>query len=277
MFTKKVYNNNIVMAVDENDNEVILAGKGVAYGLKKGDVVDKSKVEKRFELKKDTSPRFGELIQDIPLDYVIISEEIIAYIKDKSDKKINDSIYLTLTDHIVNSIERIKMGIDFDMTLLLNVKTLYKEEFKLALHAVEMLRNYFKIPLSDDEANFITLHIVNSQFEDNMMEMYTITSILEKITSIVKNRFDIDIDNNYNYDRFMTHCRFFVQRVIKQEHFTQNSALNYTLLEATKNQLPKQMDCVNEIVKYVEKKYGYVTSDDEKMYLLFHLGRLTDS
>ncbi|MDF9824205.1 beta-glucoside operon transcriptional antiterminator [Breznakia sp. PF5-3] len=276
MIAKKVYNNNIVMAIDEDSNEVILAGKGVAYGLKKGDTIDKHRVEKRFELKKDTRTRFGELIQDIPLDYVIISEEIIAYIKEKSGKKINDSIYVTLTDHIVNSIERIKMGIDFDMTLLVNVKTLYKEEFKLALHAVDMLRDYFKITFSDDEAYFITLHIVNSQFESNMMEMYTITSILENITSIVNQNFDIDIEDNYNYDRFMTHCRFFIQRIINQEHFEQNSALNYTLMESAKEKLPKQMECVNEIATYVEKKYGYVTSEDEKMYLLFHLGRLTE-
>ncbi|MCB6567673.1 PRD domain-containing protein, partial [Desulfovibrio desulfuricans] len=72
-----------------------------------------------------------------------------------------------------------RMGIDFDMAMLLNVKSLYREEYKLALHAIELLRNAFHLHIDDNEANFITLHIVNAEFKSNMMQIYTITSILE--------------------------------------------------------------------------------------------------
>ena len=99
------------------------------------------------------------MIQDTPIDYILVSEEIIAYFKEHSTKALNDGIYVTLTDHIANTIERIRMGIDFDMTMLLNVKSLYREEYKLALQAIEMLRNAFHLHIDDNEANFITLHI----------------------------------------------------------------------------------------------------------------------
>ena len=72
------------------------------------------------------------MIQDTPIDYILVSEEIIAYFKEHSTKELNDGIYVTLTDHIANTIERIRLGIDFDMTMLLNVKSLYREEYKLA-------------------------------------------------------------------------------------------------------------------------------------------------
>ena len=91
--------------------------------------------------------------RDTPIDYILVSEEIIAYFKENSTKALNDGIYVTLTDHIANTIERIRMGIDFDMTMLLNVKSLYREEYKLALHAIEMLRNALHLHIDDSEAN----------------------------------------------------------------------------------------------------------------------------
>ena len=49
-------------------------------------------------------------------------------------------------------IERIKMGIVFDPTLLLNVKSLYKEEYRLGLKVTELLRQKLKIDIDDGEA-----------------------------------------------------------------------------------------------------------------------------
>ena len=36
-----------------------------------------------------------------------------------------------------------------------------------------------------------------------------------------------------------------------------------------------QLNCVNKIVEYIERKYDYTVEDDEKMYLLLHLVKLT--
>ena len=179
MQIKKIYNNNIAMVKNEAGDEVILVGKGIVFGLKKGDEIQAEKAEKKFELKGEAKHKFEKMIQDTPIDYILVSEEIIAYFKEHSTKALNDGIYVTLTDHIANTIERIRMGIDFDMTMLLNVKSLYREEYKLALHAIEMLRNAFHLHIDDNEANFITLHIVNAELTSNMMEIYTITSILK--------------------------------------------------------------------------------------------------
>ena len=151
MQIKKIYNNNIAMVKNEAGDEVILVGKGIVFGLKKGDEIQAEKAEKKFELKGEAKHKFEKMIQDTPIDYILVSEEIIAYFKEHSAKALNDGIYVTLTDHIANTIERIRMGIDFDMTMLLNVKSLYREEYKLALHAIEMLRNAFHLHIDDNE------------------------------------------------------------------------------------------------------------------------------
>lgn len=275
MKIKKIYNNNIAMVLNEHGNEVILVGKGIAFGLKKGDEISASTADKKFELKGEAKHKFEHMIQETSLDYIMVSEEIIAYIKEHSTKKINDGIYVTLTDHIANTIERIRMGACFDMAMLLNVKSLYREEHKLALHAIQMMRDAFDLNISDDEASFITLHIVNAQIDSNMMQTYTITTIMNEITNIVQKNFEINISDNLNWDRFITHCRFFVQRIINKENPDTDIAAGILAFQNINQSYQKQNNCVNEICEYIENKYNHKVNQDEKMYLLLHLIRLT--
>lgn len=274
MKAKRVYNNNVVLSQNKNGKELVLSGRGLAYGLNKGDNIDESKVEKRFELKETVNNKFKELIQDVPIDDILICEEVISYIKSNNDKEIDDSIYVTLTDHIINMVDRIKKGIDFDSTILLNISYLYKAEHKIALHAVEMLSKRYDLKIDDSEANFITLHIVNAESNSNMMEMYEITSIIDEILSIVNRNYKIDYED-FAYDRFITHCRFFVQRVVNKEYVEENKKKYVEMFLMMKGLYKSQYRCVNEIAHFIENKYNYQVEDDEKMYLLLHLVKLT--
>lgn len=276
MKIKKIYNNNIALVINDREEERILIGKGIAFGLRKGDDISTEAADKEFALKGEAQNKFEKVIEETPIEYIMISEEIIEYIKENSDKKIDDTIYVTLTDHIANTIERIREGVDFDTTMLLNIKSLYREEYQLALHAVQMLQDAFNLRIDDSEANFITLHIVNAQLNSNMMQMYTITSIIEKISEIVKERFEIEIEENVNWDRFIVHCRFFVQRVLNQESLGDEIA-PYILAHQNIHRMYQMQDaCVETICTGLEKKYSYKINQDERMYLLIHLIRLTD-
>lgn len=42
MRLKKAFNNNALLALDDNDEEVIVMGKGIAFGKKSGDLIDES-------------------------------------------------------------------------------------------------------------------------------------------------------------------------------------------------------------------------------------------
>ena len=48
---KKVLNNNVVVAFNESNEEVILMGNGLGFRIKAGATISDSKVEKVFELK----------------------------------------------------------------------------------------------------------------------------------------------------------------------------------------------------------------------------------
>ncbi|HCM84722.1 MULTISPECIES: PRD domain-containing protein [Enterococcus] len=275
MIIKKIYNNNAIMVEDQNNNEVILVGKGLAFNMQKEDQINPKLAEKKFELTKEINHRFEELVTSIPLDYILLSERVIAHIKEKSTKKISDSIYVTLTDHIVMMIERIKKGVDFDSLLLLNVKSLYKEEYNIALTAIELINHYLNMTISREEANFITLHIVNAESDFNMMQNYTIIEIITLIQEIVDRHFSIEQEDNRAYDRFLTHCRFFVQQIVNSNYVRSEAHSNRDMLNTMKEAYSEQYQCVKEISLLLKQKYGYLANHEEEFYLLIHIIRLS--
>ena len=48
MVIQKVINNNVISAYDENQQEVVIMGKGIGFKAHTGDAIDESRVEKVF-------------------------------------------------------------------------------------------------------------------------------------------------------------------------------------------------------------------------------------
>ena len=97
----KIFNNNAVVAKDNNKNEIVVMGCGIAFKKSIGEELDSNLIEKTFILKqKEASEKFKLLLEDIPLEHVSLSYDIIEYAKNFLGVELNDYIYVTLTDHI---------------------------------------------------------------------------------------------------------------------------------------------------------------------------------
>ena len=111
MIIKKVLNNNVVLS-EKNNQEMVVMGKGIAFGKKAGDILEENKIDKTFYLQNfDTSERFKELLKDVPMKVVSLSYDIIEYAKNNLNIEFNDFIYITLTDHLNFAITRNKKSI----------------------------------------------------------------------------------------------------------------------------------------------------------------------
>jgi len=44
----KNFNNNVALVKDKNDKEWVVIGKGIGFGKKPGDLVDETKISRRF-------------------------------------------------------------------------------------------------------------------------------------------------------------------------------------------------------------------------------------
>ena len=76
-------------------------GKGIAFKKRVGYKVSKCAIDKIYTLSdKDTLSKFEQLLADISMEYMSLSDDIINKAKVTLGKKLNDNIYISLTDHI---------------------------------------------------------------------------------------------------------------------------------------------------------------------------------
>lgn len=276
MKIEKVLNNNAVVAMNE-EQEVIIIGRGIAYQKRAGDMVSEQHIDKIFTLQnEDIQENFKALISSIPLEYMKVSEEIIAYAKLKLGKKLNESIYLHLTDHIHFAIERYRKNLPIRNGLIWETKQLYKEEYEVGMEALNMICDQFGVILPEDEAGFMALHFVNAALNEEMPNIKSMTQVMQEILTIIKYHFKIDFDeNSLTFYRFVTHLKFFAQRLVKGKHYKSNNDDELFLMIQKK--YPAAHKCSEKIKKFIESNYTYQLTDEELMYLTIHIERVVNA
>nr|WP_274599254.1 PRD domain-containing protein [Paenibacillus sp. CFBP 13594] len=274
---EKVLNNNAVVAMNAEQQEVIIIGRGIAYQKRAGDMVSEQHIDKIFTLQnEDIQENFKALISSIPLEYMKVSEEIIAYAKLKLGKKLNESIYLHLTDHIHFAIERYRKNLPIRNGLIWETKQLYKEEYEVGMEALNMICDQFGVILPEDEAGFMALHFVNAALNEEMPNIKSMTQVMQEILTIIKYHFKIDFDeNSLTFYRFVTHLKFFAQRLVKGKHYKSNNDDELFLMIQKK--YPAAHKCSEKIKKFIESNYTYQLTDEELMYLTIHIERVVNA
>ena len=207
MIIHRILNNNVIITLDKDEKECVVCGKGIAFKKKIGDEVDSKEVNKVFVLKdQGMNEKFKQLLLNIPLDHVKLADEIIHLAETKLGKRLNDSLIISLSDHIYTAISRYLEGISMKSAMIWDIKRFYEDEFEIGMNALDMIEELFKVRLPDDEAGFIALHIVNAEMdESNMEQIIDITRIMQEISNIVKYYFRVEFDINSVY--YCLKCR----------------------------------------------------------------------
>lgn len=275
MVIAKILNNNVVVTLDKNHKEQIVMGRGIAYKKKCGESIPEEDIDKIFKLSsKDTVNRFEELLKEIPLEHMELTDDIILYAKTHLSKKLNENIYISLTDHIYTAIQRIKEDIKVKNVLLYDIKRFYKDEYKIGLKALDMIEERFQVRLPDDEAGFIAFHLVNAGMEEQTDKIFEVTKVMQEITNIVKYHFNLVFqEDSVYYFRFINHLKFFALRLVNGNSFEEDQ--NDDLLEIIKVKYHNAFRCVCKISEFILEKYQYSISDEEQIYLTIHIARVT--
>ncbi len=271
---ERVLNTNAIVTLDDNNNEIVITGSGIAFGKKYGGYVPTSKVDKIYRLEnKNSHDRFIQLIQNIPNEYFEITDKIINYCQNEYNITVNESIYITLTDHIYNAVQRYNNGIIFSNNLLWETKQLYLQEFKVGLYALTLIEKITSVMLPEDEAAFIALHIVNSEAEYLTTNVSNMTKLVKDLLHIIEFHFQKEIDKeSIDYHRLVSHIKFFINRILN--HLDINVKGNNILLNNLILTYPHSYQCLTKIDNFLRIKENYILNDTEKLYLLIHISKL---
>lgn len=273
MVIEKVINNNVATAMDDNQQEVVIMGKGIAFQMKPGQSVDENKIEKRFVLdSKSDMGRFGELVQSIPMEHLEVCMSIIEYASQVLQRRLSNSIYLSLTDHINFALERYKSGMVFENPLLQEVRSFYPSEYLIGEYAIALMERDLGIKLPVDEAASIALHFVNAEYKTAMSDTMNITTLIRQILNIVEKELGTRLDElGLHYSRFITHLKFLAYRVFSGQMMKRQED---EFVEMVIRLYEKEYAISAKIAAFIKETYDHEISREEKAYLTIHIRRI---
>lgn len=276
MQIEKILNNNVVQALD-NNVEYIVMGKGLGFQKKVGDFVDKEKIEKTFILENtEAVEEWSRVYVNLPDGEMQVFLNILTFAEAVLQTKFEPSFFIALADHLHNAIERSREGVSLQNPLAWEVRKFYPREYEIGKQALRLIAKDLEVQLEDDEAASVALHFVNAQKDAGLLEKdRQMTQIVVGISEIVRLHFGYDLEeDSFSYNRFMTHLQYLAQRIVSGVSGGKNDAFLY---EQVKINYPESFICTQKIATYIETSYAFELSLDEQVFLTIHIQRLKDN
>ena len=270
-----VINNNVALAKNENHEEVMITGNGIAFQKKKGDIIVPSKIEKVFRLNTEESKNnFLTLLQDVPLDFITVTYDVINSLISKYHYPFQEYLYVTLTDHIYSAYQAIHKGI-YEDGKLPDISVDYPLEFEMAEYALDMFKKKLLDSFPDNETERIALHFINAKGGDNQginLQIDQSKQIIEHIKrELVNHNIVRRKENAPLFDRFMIHLNYFL------DYLDRSRDDNQSLLDMEdhiKQSYPKAFEIGSKIYDVITQHTGLDLYKSERVYLVLHIQRL---
>ncbi|WP_411346607.1 BglG family transcription antiterminator LicT [Paenibacillus sp. WLX1005] len=273
MIIKQIFNNNIVSTTDEKGQELLILGRGIGFNFRAGDVIDDARVEKVFRLQDaNIYEKFKATVTELPVNILQVTDDIVTLARTQLRSQLSDGIYISLSDHIYFAVQRLEQGMIVRNPLSWEIQHFYKAEYDAAREALHLLKERLGIDFPKEEICNIALHFVNAEINDSMNDVTHMMQLLQEVMNIIKYHFHTEFDEeSASYFRFITHLKYFCQRVITQQ--SHDDAEEY-LYEVVKKNYPDTFVCIHKIETFIRKHYQYDMTHSEQLYLTLHLERL---
>ncbi len=277
LVVKKVINNNILCVTGAGRGEMIVTGHGIGFGRKAGDAVDAASVQKMYRM---TSPgiqqKLTELLEQIPYEQLMLTDSLVEKIRAGVPYPLNESLLVSLADHISFALERAQKGEHFSNPLLEAVREYYPAEYALACQCLAEIEARTGTALPEAEAGFIAQHIVNAELNTSMSEVDGITSMIEGCVAAAEAYYGRKFDRqSLSFSRFAVHLRFFAQRLVQGKGQDGPEAARDELFRAlVARNCSRHYGCAQAIAAYVQQAWHKSVPDEELVYLTIHLKRI---
>ena len=275
MRIEKVINNNIIQARDNNGVELVVMGRGIGFGKGPGSEVNNAAIEKTFRLDNmDDKEQFKRLLASLPLEHIRLANDIISYARESLKIRLNQNVYLTLTDHISFVIDRYRAGMNFDNILADEVRLFYPLEYSVGRYALEMIEERTGFRLVEDEAASIALHIINGETNLVMGAAFRMIKMMREMMEIIERHITIPEGRNYPKERLASDLKQLANRLVSEEPMSGRK--DDVLYSFVQDHYKEEYQIINGINEYIEGAYQCSMTEEEKIYLALNIKRMRD-
>lgn len=275
MQVTKVFNNNVLLAADEQGQEFVLMGKGLGFQTRAGDSVRSDAVERTFVPGGSTTPeRIAALVEEIPAEHFDLTQEIVDLARQRLGTQISSHVLIPLADHIVFALQRAESGLAITYPLQWEVTHLYPREVAFAREALELIEQRTGVALPPLEAVPLALHFVNAQFgADDLSRTMEMTEVFAAVLGILREQLGLALDEeSLDVARFITHLRYLV---VRQQRGVMLEDQQGVLTDTVRRQHPKAYASAESVRDLLTDRFSWQISGDEMLYLTLHIARLT--
>ncbi|WP_294757681.1 PRD domain-containing protein [uncultured Lactobacillus sp.] len=282
MLISQVLNNNVIL-VEDGGKQKIIWGRGIGFKAHAGENYKLKSQDKVFSAISDDDKwlaSFKKLSEEVPRKYFELTEKIIQLAREEIDANFDEHLLIPLTDHIFFAVKRYDMGLELSNPMLFDIKRFFSQEYRVGKQAVSLIEQVSGVSLSDDEAGFIAIHLVEYKIQQSDSSIKNFSNFMEisnGVNNIIEAKFGRKFsENSIAVSRLMNHLHYLILRTNSKNNKSENENQNDSdLLKMLCQHNRKAASCLNEVVYYLQDKLNYNFSDSDRLYLLIHIIHVT--
>lgn len=262
----KCLNHNVVQALNDMNEEVIVFGKGIGFGVKEGDLISSDKIEKEYHFNnRKNKDLYTNLVGICDENLVTLVEKAITNIEKTFNQKPNENLRVALLDHLNFSIYRFNHGLNITNLFNDELEAMYEKEFNFSRMLLKEINQMMKVSLPDAEIGFITQHIhsaLNNDESRSNLFMQIIMNSLEYLEAEHGLKYP---KNSLEKIRLITHLKFALKRA--SEKSTLKNEFSPKILE----NYPEAYKIAKDLSEYILDNFNIKFQDSEIGYLALHI------
>ena len=265
MHIQKVLNSSVVLVQDDSGEESILLGKGIGYGRKAGEPIERQPSDRVFlPLSNPDAQPMLELFSSIPASYLELTQDIVDDAEQSLGVKLSAHIYLLLTDHLHFAVERQQKGLVVTNRIFWEIKHFYPKEYAVGQRGLQKVKAKLGIDVAclfvrqDPQAGYDAMRAAQ---------------LIGELSNIVTYSMHCPVSTeSIHYARFVSHLQYFAERFFSGKLMDSEDDF---LFQQMQQNYPAAVTCAEKIRTFVLRKYGVFLPNEETAYLALHVARLT--
>lgn len=268
----RVFNNNVVLARDASEQEVIVTGRGIGFQTGAGRTIDPDKIIRVFVPSDGRDPdHLAELLAGVPPETIQLVSHTLADLAMPEQA----TLVIALADHINFASHRVARGMVVEYPLRAEVTHLYPEELDQARRILTAVNSALEHPLPDSEEVALALHLVNAGMASGDLTFtYRMTGVIHQLVSVIEAEYGVALEHDtVSVGRFITHLRYLFVRVAQHQQLTSDASPIGAAIRSTH---PEAAGVAQRLAGIIELRLGDELTADEVSYLALHVARIAE-
>ena len=281
MRISRIYNNNVALTVNHLGQEAVVIGRGIAFGKRKGQMIDPAAVEQTFVPERGMSgERLSLTLSEIPAEILSIATGLESRVRADGVLELSNSFIIPLADHLHYAVMRAREGVRVDYPLAPEVTLLYPREVEYGRSVITAVRERLQVQMDPGEAIPLALHLVNAQFATaDMSQAFRMTEVFAQVFEIIEASYEQKINpDSMSAARFVTHLRYLFVRASRTSaesaERAEDEVSQPSLLAALRADAPRAYACAQKVLLVLQMQLKQSLTRDELTYLTIHIARL---